>query len=457
MLGYDNYATRFESIMSPMGFVNMNHNIAGYPYGGYGAGYGAGYAAGYPMPGRVIDPLMSQRTVDGVIAKDEEHRSNYYGRPIAKHIKDDNVPTVLGILGTALGTIALAIAAKKFKGVKKVKPASNKPNSTPNTPNTPNSTTTPTSTAKPGTPAPNTPNTPNTPHSATSTNLAAATTPGATPGTTPVSGSTPVNPAHTASSSLISPYTSYAKTGKTSQPFIKPVQPRSAEEVIAQEAAENLAKSNINPLIAPYTSYARTGKPSQPFVKPVQPVSYENAVAQQVAEDLAKYGETGSLAAPYLNYAKTGKTSQPFVKPVQPEVIDDFGKYFASLPVAEQQKLYAEIAATGQLRGLDRIANPNGVFKINTQVKATQHQADRLAYAAKKQETAMNLPSSERILTTPLTISNLNAMLAKHNLKLNAESFNALSAETQAKVIKVISTGNLNTLVENSNLFSKLN
>ena len=243
MLGYDNYATRFESIMSPMGFVNMNHNIAGYPYGGYGAGYGAGYAAGYPMPGRVIDPLMSQRTVDGVIAKDEEHRSNYYGRPIAKHIKDDNVPTVLGILGTALGTIALAIAAKKFKGVKKVKPASNKPNSTPNTPNTPNSTTTPTSTAKPGTPAPNTPNTPNTPHSATSTNSAAATTPGATPGTTPVSGSTPVNPAHTASSSLISPYTSYAKTGKTSQPFIKPVQPRSAEEVIAQEAAENLAKS----------------------------------------------------------------------------------------------------------------------------------------------------------------------------------------------------------------------
>ena len=450
MLGYDNYATRFESIMSPIGITNANYNAGGYPGGRYGAGSAYGYAGSYGMPGMVVDPLMNQRTVDGVIAKDE-HRSNYYGRPIAKHIKDDNAPMVLGILGTALGTIALAIAAKKFKGLKKPKPT---PNPTPNP--APAPAPTPTSTPAPApTPAPTPTPTPApapTPTPAPTPAPVPAPTPAPvpTPAPTPVPAPTPaaINARTTTNSSLISPYTTYAQTGRTSQPFVKPVQPVSYENAVAQQVAEDLAKfGEQKSLIAPYTAYAKTGKASQPFVKPVKPlsaeeviaqevaenlakgnkesliapyigknaqnqrfieavppVSYENAVAQQVAEDLAKFGEQKSLIAPYTAYAKTGKASQPFVKPVkplsaeeviaqevaenlakgnkesliapftktgkiqtpikpvQPEVIDDFAQYFAKLPVAEQQKIYAEIAATGQLRSLDRIANPNGVF-----------------------------------------------------------------------------------------------
>ena len=157
---------------------------------------------------------------------------------------------------------------------------------------------------------------------------------------------------------MISPYTTYAQTGRTSQPFVKPVQPVSYENAVAQQVAEDLAKfGEQKSLIAPYTAYAKTGKASQPFVKQVKPLSAEEVIAQEVAENLAK-GNKESLIAPFT---KTGKIQTP-IKPVQPEVIDDFAQYFAKLPVAEQQKIYAEIAATGQLRSLDRIANPNGVF-----------------------------------------------------------------------------------------------
>lgn len=360
MLGYDNYATRFESIMSPIGITNANYNAGGYPGGRYGAGSAYGYAGSYGMPGMVVDPLMNQRTVDGVIAKDE-HRSNYYGRPIAKHIKDDNAPMVLGILGTALGTIALAIAAKKFKGLKKPKPT---PNPTPNPAPAPAPTPTPTPTPTPApapTPAPTpTPTPAPAPTPAPVPTPTPAPAPVPTPAPTPVPAPTPtaINARTTTNSSLISPYTTYAQTGRTSQPLVKPVQPVSYENAVAQQVAEDLAKfGEQKSLIAPYTAYAKTGKASQPFVKPVQPLSAEEVIAQEVAENLAK-GNKESLIAPFT---KTGKIQTP-IKPVQPEVIDDFAQYFAKLPVAEQQKIYAEIAATGQLRSLDRIANPNGVF-----------------------------------------------------------------------------------------------
>lgn len=112
MLGYDNYATRFESIMSPMGNIQGGYGMAG----GYGTGYGAGYGMGYP--GLVVDPLMDKRTVDGVVAADAT-RSNYYTRPIPKHPHHDDIPMMLGIGATALGATALTIAALKSRSAGK--------------------------------------------------------------------------------------------------------------------------------------------------------------------------------------------------------------------------------------------------------------------------------------------------------------------------------------------------
>ena len=50
MLGYDNYATRFESIMSPIGITNANYNAGGYPGGRYGTGSAYGYAGATECP-----------------------------------------------------------------------------------------------------------------------------------------------------------------------------------------------------------------------------------------------------------------------------------------------------------------------------------------------------------------------------------------------------------------------
>ena len=237
-----------------------------------------------------------------------------------------------------------------------------------------------------------------------------------------------------------------AQTGRTSQPFVKPIPPVSYENAVAQQVAEDLAKfGEQKSLIAPYTAYAKTGKTSQPFVKPVKPLSAEEAIAQEIAENIAK-GNKESLIAPFT---KTGKLQTP-VKPVQPEVIDDFGKYFANLPVAEQQKLYAEIASTGQLRSLDRIANPNGVFKINTQVKAPN--ARRSNSGSKTQPAAATAASGSRI-------ASINEQLAKYNLKLNVESYNNLSRKYQQILDTLLdskdSAKHIKDIAENSPLFIK--
>lgn len=111
-MNFDNYSTSFQSLMQPM--YNVNANYTGYGYGaGIGAnGYGAGYGMGYMSP--MMNVGIGQFNADYLIKNDDKN-NNYYTRPVAAHKKKDETGTMLGILGTALGTIALLAALRKGK------------------------------------------------------------------------------------------------------------------------------------------------------------------------------------------------------------------------------------------------------------------------------------------------------------------------------------------------------
>lgn len=127
---YDDYSTSFQSLYSPMYNLQTNYsmmNNAGAGYGmGAGYGVGAGYGMGmYPMGiynGSMTNVAVGQFGADQLI-KDDPQLNNYYARPIATHKKEDELPTILGILGTALGTAAMLLALRKGKKAPKVKPA----------------------------------------------------------------------------------------------------------------------------------------------------------------------------------------------------------------------------------------------------------------------------------------------------------------------------------------------
>ena len=129
VMNFDNYSTSFQSLMSPMYNVQANYNAMA---GGYGNGYGAGLGMGGYYPGMgagymgmgmggFMTPMngvgIGQFNADYLIKNDDKN-NNYYARPIAAHKKHDEVPTMLGIIGTALGTAALLLALAKGKKVK---------------------------------------------------------------------------------------------------------------------------------------------------------------------------------------------------------------------------------------------------------------------------------------------------------------------------------------------------
>ena len=105
--------------MKPMYNVNANYTLGmgGYP-GAAGAGIGAGYMNPAMMGMYAMGPManvgIGQFRADYLL-KGEDQLNNYYARPIAAHKKKDELPTVLGILGTALGTAALLVALAKGK------------------------------------------------------------------------------------------------------------------------------------------------------------------------------------------------------------------------------------------------------------------------------------------------------------------------------------------------------
>ena len=129
VMNFDNYSTSFQSLMSPMYNVQANYNAMAGGYGnGYGAGFGmggyySGMGAGYMGMGMggFMTPMngvgIGQFNADYLIKNDDKN-NNYYARPVAVHKKHDEVPTMLGILGTALGTAALLLALAKGKKVK---------------------------------------------------------------------------------------------------------------------------------------------------------------------------------------------------------------------------------------------------------------------------------------------------------------------------------------------------
>ena len=116
MLGTENYNTSFQSLMGPMYNVNANYSAYGMGAGAYGMGNGLGFGSGYM--GGLMTPManvgVGQFNGDYLI-KDDSKNNNYYARPVAVHKKIDETGTILGILGTALGTAALLAALCKGK------------------------------------------------------------------------------------------------------------------------------------------------------------------------------------------------------------------------------------------------------------------------------------------------------------------------------------------------------
>lgn len=117
---FDDYSTSFQSLYSPMYNLQTTYSANMNPSGGYG--FGAGYCAGmYPGMGMFMNPLagvgVGQFNGDYLV-RNEDQRNNYYARPIATHKKKDELPTILGIIGTTLGTAAVLLALKKGKKIK---------------------------------------------------------------------------------------------------------------------------------------------------------------------------------------------------------------------------------------------------------------------------------------------------------------------------------------------------
>ena len=122
VMNFDNYSTSFQSLMSPMYNVQANYNAMAGGFGnGYGAGYGMGGYYGGMFPGMgmgFMSPManvgIGQFNADYLVRNDDKN-NNYYARPIATHKKHDEGATILGVVGTALGTAALLLALAKGK------------------------------------------------------------------------------------------------------------------------------------------------------------------------------------------------------------------------------------------------------------------------------------------------------------------------------------------------------
>ena len=131
-MNFDTYATSFQSLMSPMYNLSTNYNATinngAVANSGANAGNGTPGAGGYgnysaygfmsPMTNIGIGQFNADHLVKG-----DDKINNYYARTIATHKTKDELPTILGILGTALGTAALITALCKGRGAEAAKKA----------------------------------------------------------------------------------------------------------------------------------------------------------------------------------------------------------------------------------------------------------------------------------------------------------------------------------------------
>ena len=119
---FDDYSTSFQSLYSPMYNLQTNYSATMNPYSG-GMGYRMGIGM-YPGMMGFYNPMagigVGQFGADYLI-KNDANQNNYYTRPIPAYKAKDEVPTILGILGTALGTAAMLLALRKGKKAPKIK------------------------------------------------------------------------------------------------------------------------------------------------------------------------------------------------------------------------------------------------------------------------------------------------------------------------------------------------
>ena len=160
-MNFDTYSTSFQSLMKPMYNLNANYTLGMGGYPGAGAGmYGAGFMNPAMMGMYAMGPManvgIGQFRADYLL-QGEDQMNNYYARPVPVHKKENETGTILGIIGTALGTAALlaALAKGKFRGVRVPRPT--RPTGGVNNPPIGPKPTTGTTTPGPTTPGPTTP------------------------------------------------------------------------------------------------------------------------------------------------------------------------------------------------------------------------------------------------------------------------------------------------------------
>ena len=121
---FDDYSTSFQSLYKPMYNMSTNYNVTGGVANGAGSAVNANATGGY-AGGWMMNPLSNVGVGQfgpNQLLQNNEQRNNYYARPIAAHKKKDELPTILGIVGTTLGTAALLVALAKGRKAVKVKP-----------------------------------------------------------------------------------------------------------------------------------------------------------------------------------------------------------------------------------------------------------------------------------------------------------------------------------------------
>ncbi len=123
---FDDYSTSFQSLYGPMYNLQTNYSAYSMPYAGGAYAGGMFPYMGGAYNGSLTNVPVGQFGADQLVRNDET-RNNYYAAPIAPHKKKDELPTILGIIGTALGTAAMALALAKGRGKKVPKPVPPKP------------------------------------------------------------------------------------------------------------------------------------------------------------------------------------------------------------------------------------------------------------------------------------------------------------------------------------------
>ena len=385
-LGYDNYGTSFQSLYSPMGIVQSNYSYLN-PGAGMNGAAGA-YGAGYPGMNTNIsnnfysgfyDPLANQMTQEALLKHDKDN-NDYYARPIAPHIKEDNTGTILGAIATGVSALALLAALRKGKLPKtapRVNPASSHVNPGGGTRNATNF------------------NTQGTTGTRTATNPTTGQNPatGANPssGINPA-GSAPTGAGQNPTSGVAQGASTNFQTGTTTG--AAPQAPASAPS-----AAPSLA-------LPPHTQSARwqyaLNKQAAAMNLPSSGLVYTTPYSQPA---LPQYSQRMQAAldkqAAAMNLPSSGQVyTTPYSQPALPQ-------YSQRMQAAlDKQAAAMNLPSSGQ------------VYTTPYSQPALPQYRPRMQAALDNQAAAMNLPSSGQVYTTPyngVTLPSIDKVITGNN------------------------------------------